>query len=456
MIEASISTTVSAPYSDPRAGNSSVKDDGRGGSFGDALSTVKDDRHQQASHSKAETDTKASGQKHDDQPDEGAEKSNAATRRSASFLDAIAAERTVEGKDARLPSEFHKPVKSDRTLQENGKTGKKGKEEAEEKAETTDAGSIDPNLTVAKLFPAQAGDTTGARSALDDIAQVLGGKADTAKSQKVGDAKEKIDPSLKDISAALKVASNEDQPEADNSGDASGFRFASSRSGAGRSLDMSTVQREGKVDFEVKDSAVGKGADTIAVLDSRRFIGLAPSTNASALTGLIANDPEWVSAMQPGSSLSNAAAQSSTGKVVHTLKLHMTPIELGSVTMSLRLAGDELAVHMTVESMAAYKKLQEDSKSILDGLKAQGLTVDSISISIASSDKSDQTGTQSNNQQNQQTQQQGHQAASGRNRDESGARGGQQGGRDVSGVSNEGMDGAAGSSRAAGDTGVYL
>lgn len=75
---------------------------------------------------------------------------------------------------------------------------------------------------------------------------------------------------------------------------------------------------------------------------------------------------------------------------------------------------------MTVESVAAYKKLQEDSKSILDGLKAQGLTVDNITISIASSDKSDQTGTQGNNQQNQQAQQQGQQAAAGRNRDESG------------------------------------
>lgn len=160
--------------------------------------------------------------------------------------------------------------------------------------------------------------------------------------------------------------------------------------------------------------------------------------------------------MQPGSSLSNEAAQSSTGKVVHTLKLHMTPIELGSVTMSLRLAGDELAVHMTVENVAAYKKLQQDSNSILEGLKAQGLTVDNITISIASSDKSDQTGTQANNQQNQQAQQQGQQAAAGRNRDESGARGGRQGNGDNLGVHNEGMDGALGSARTSADNGVYL
>lgn len=125
---------------------------------------------------------------------------------------------------------------------------------------------------------------------------------------------------------------------------------------------MSTVQRDGRVEFDARESS-GKATETITVLDSRRFIGLAPSSNASALTGLIANDSEWVSAMQPGSSLSNEAAKSSTGKVVHTLKLHMTPIELGSVTMSLRLAGDELAVHMTVENVAAYKSFSRTARA---------------------------------------------------------------------------------------------
>jgi chemotaxis protein MotD len=259
----------------------------------------------------------------------------------------------------------------------------------------------------------------------------------------------------KDMHARTELAGNEAGSGSGTEGDASAFRFASPRSGTARALDMSTVQRDGRVEFDARESS-GKATETISVLDSRRFIGLAPSSNASALTGLIANDSEWVSAMQPGSSLSNEAAQSSTGKVVHTLKLHMTPIELGSVTMSLRLAGDELAVHMTVENVAAYKKLQQDSKSILEGLKAQGLTVDNITISIASSDKSDQTGTQANNQQNQQAQQQGQQAAAGRNRDESGTRGGRQGNGDNLGVHNEGMDGALGSARTSADNGVYL
>lgn len=457
MIEANINAIMNAPYSDPRAANSSAKEDGKGGSFGDALSTVKDDRPTHSSHAKPETDAKAS-ERPQGETDDAAEKPNASSRRPASFLDVIANEQATEGKDTRLAVELQKAAKPDRASQENGKTGKRDKEKSENETTKAEAKSAHADVAVPEILVIPNANTAATRSPLDDIAQALTGKVDTARSQKTGkgdDAREKTDPSLKDLSAALKVAGNDEQADTDNSGETGDFRFASSKSGAARSLDMSTVQRDARVDFDVKESS-GKSAETVTVLDSRRFIGLAPSTNASALTGLIANDPEWVSAMQPGSSLSNAAAQSSTGQVVHTLKLHMTPIDLGSVTMSLRLSGDELAVHMTVDSMAAYKKLQDDSKSILDGLKAQGLTVDSISISIASSDKSDQTGTQSNNQQNQQTQHQGQQAADGRNRGESGARGGQQGDRDFSGVRNEGMDGSAGSARAAGDTGVYL
>jgi chemotaxis protein MotD len=93
--------------------------------------------------------------------------------------------------------------------------------------------------------------------------------------------------------------------------------------------------------------------------------------------------------MQPGASLSNAAAQSSTGKVVNTLKLQMTPIELGMVTATLRLSGEELTVHLTVETMAAHAQLTEDSSGIVESLKSQGFAVDQLTVSIAPMVQSD-------------------------------------------------------------------
>ena len=451
MIDGTTNAMVNAPYSDPRAGSAGVRDDAKSGSFGDALSTVRDERPPQAPHSRHHE--AGSSEEQHAQPDGDAEKTDTPIKRPGTFLNVIVKNHSGEGRGQEAMADLENAVKKAHASPENGKPGKKVKNETDKDGETA-ADAIDPKLSDIEAVTANAGNIATAKTPLEEIAQAIAGKADPVKSDRLETVRGKAEPS-KDMPTRAELAGNEAESGSDSEGDASAFRFASSRPGTARALDISTVQREGRVEFEAREST-GKSAETITVLDSRRFIGLAPSTNASALTGLIANDPEWVSAMQPGSALSNAAAQSSTGKVVHTLKLHMTPIELGSVTMSLRLAGDELAVHMTVESMAAYKKLQEDSKSILDGLKAQGLTVDNITISIASSDKSDQTGTQGNNQQNQQAQQQGQQAAAGRNRDESGARGGRQGNGDNLGVHNEGMDGALGSGRSSADNGVYL
>lgn len=168
--------------------------------------------------------------------------------------------------------------------------------------------------------------------------------------------------------------------EGDSSDSGRTFRFSGAR---GRSMDMTvSTGTDDKAEFKVGASSNG-AAENIAVLDSRRYIGLAPGSNGSSLTSAISGNPEWSSAMQPGSELSNAAAASSTGRVVNTLKLQMHPIDLGAVTATLRLTGDELSVHLTVQTGAAYRQLTEDGNSILDALKAQGFAVDQVTVSLA-------------------------------------------------------------------------
>jgi chemotaxis protein MotD len=172
------------------------------------------------------------------------------------------------------------------------------------------------------------------------------------------------------------------------------FRFTSAR-GKGASMDMIVgTARDGTASFETKAASTG-GAETITVLDSRRFLGFGQSINGAALTAAMSGDPEWTSAMQPGSALSNAASQSSTGNVVNTLKLQMTPIDLGTVTATLKLVGDTLNVQLTVENRAAHKQLTQDTSGILEALRAQGFSVDQVSVNIApaaSADPSAQQG----------------------------------------------------------------
>lgn len=323
MIDATINAIMNAPPSDPRAGSASVRDDAKGGSFGDALSTVRDERPPQALHSRHQQD-KNPAEEQQAQADSEAEKMDVPVKRPATFLNAIVNEHAGEGRVHETLAEFQNAVKTARTP-ENGKTGKKLKDDTDKDAETV-ADVIDSKLAELQAVAANAADVATAKTPLEEIAQAIAGKTDTVKSDRAEPVRGKVEHLVKDMPTGIAPAVNEAGSASENEGDASAFRFSSPRSGAARALDMSTVQREGRVEFDARESN-GKAADTITVLDSRRFIGLAPSTNASALTGLIVNDPEWVSAMQPGSSLSNAAAQSSTGKVVHTLKLHMTPIE---------------------------------------------------------------------------------------------------------------------------------
>ncbi|HEV7437419.1 MAG TPA: flagellar hook-length control protein FliK, partial [Pseudorhizobium sp.] len=102
-------------------------------------------------------------------------------------------------------------------------------------------------------------------------------------------------------------------------------------------------------------------------------------------------------------SLSNIATQSSSGSVVHMLKLQMTPHDLGTVTATLKMNGEQLHVQLTVETRAAHRQLSEDSSGMLDALRSQGFTVDQVTISIAPSAESDpqkgQQGAQSGQQQ---------------------------------------------------------
>ncbi|GEO85244.1 MULTISPECIES: flagellar hook-length control protein FliK [Alphaproteobacteria] len=173
------------------------------------------------------------------------------------------------------------------------------------------------------------------------------------------------------------------------------FRFQRA-DGKGQTLQMSV----GSSDGEMTKYDIGAAKDagqTVTVLDARRYIAPA-STNAAGITAAIMGDGEWASAMLPGSELANAASQSSSGKVVNTLKLQMSPIELGKVTATLRLTGDELSVQLTVETHAAYKALRDDQGDMLKALKAHGFAVDQVQISLAvgSGDRADggQTGAQ--------------------------------------------------------------
>jgi chemotaxis protein MotD len=237
--------------------------------------------------------------------------------------------------------------------------------------------------------------------------------------------------------------------EAEGGIDATTFRLTRA-DGRGQSMDMHLG-----VDTDAAESGGKANIESVSVLDSRRYIGLAQNTNSAAVTAAISGDQEWAHAMQASSSLSNAAEWTSTGKVVNTLKIQMNPIELGLVTATMRLQGDALNVDLKVETPAAYRQLKEDHGKIIEALRSQGFAIDNVTISMAPVDRSD-TGNQATAQGQQQGQafaQQGQGGEARERQNHSGQRtGGGFNGSGESGVEST-SSGAAGSSRT-GD--VYL
>lgn len=210
-------------------------------------------------------------------------------------------------------------------------------------------------------------------------------------------------------------ASTGDQSE--TSGDRS-FRFVRA-DGKGQPLILTVGRGADGATAREQAGGVQDGMSTVSVLDARRFIAPANQNVSSILTAM-SGDPEWVGAMRPGAELANAASQSSSGNVVNTLKIQMSPIDLGNVTATLRLHGEALTVHLTVENTQALKSLSDRHGDLVKALHAQGYAVDQVQITMSSIDRSGADGAPTGQQQN------GQQAAHGGGQQGAAGNGGQE------------------------------
>lgn len=283
--------------------------------------------------------------------------------------------------------------------------------------------------------------------------------ATTATGQAPGDAKVQGMPLA---NAAVKETAADSMPALPDSGTATdtaqSFRVTRA-DGRGGALDMSIFKSgDDAADVKVGASA-GGDMQTVTVLDSRRYLGLAANSNSALVAGSLAGDREWSAAMQPGSALSNAANLTSTGKVVNTLKIQLRPDNLGDVTATMRLSGDQLSVDLKVQTGDAYRQLHADQSRMVDALRAQGYQVDNITVTLASnadqqSDGNRQPGSNQSQQQSLLNQGQGGDARP-KGQNYSGQQADGNNGNRSSGERGA-EDGAAGGLQRSGSGAVYL
>ncbi|SMC84972.1 flagellar hook-length control protein FliK [Rhizobium sp. RU36D] len=309
----------------------------------------------------------------------------------------------IADEGARLKIEAGKADKADKAaeLTDEAALLAAGGKIAANQAKVSEPGKADASKTKDETITAETGETS-----LDEMLTLLAGAPVQGAADK-GDPKVKtkgvaddaVDPDAvaarKDLAgglaAGLKTVSDEhadtEMPQGQTDAADQAFRLVRAD---GKGPSMAIKGGEQASEARADGAAAAKDAGpTVTILDARRFLAPVSDSNAANISGAFLGDKTWVEAMRAGSIDSIDSMTANAGKVVNTLKIQMTPIELGLVTATMRLSGETLSIQLTVESPAAMHKLKEDSNDIMSALKAQGFAVDQIQISVAASSRSD-------------------------------------------------------------------
>ncbi|MBZ9848683.1 flagellar hook-length control protein FliK [Mesorhizobium sp. CA14] len=167
------------------------------------------------------------------------------------------------------------------------------------------------------------------------------------------------------------VPAQGDEPQADSAVPPQGWRSASS----------SKVSLQSQSAAQQTPGKPSSSAARMEVVSQQSFP--APAQNpigqtASALVEALASDK----GVQQAFTSASAGLQTTNSVAVptHVLKIELHPSELGSVTASLRLSGEQLSIEMKPETHEAYRRLTADSDAIVKSMRSLGFDVDKVTI----------------------------------------------------------------------------
>lgn len=243
--------------------------------------------------------------------------------------------------------------------------------------ETAAATESLPTADAAKASAAQPGQyaPADARSAaaapaglLSAAAAAMSGQATQAPAKasatEPGPERQKDQTAIKEVMRALGM-----EGEAQTADDARVRGRNASRQGgaAERNSDEPATLKGGKVE----------------VIESRRFMpAQAMSANAQLLTRSLVDAGNTALSAQrtaPAQPLAQTGPQQA-GQTLHTLKLQLNPVSLGTVTAVLKLSGEELSVEIKVQTAEAFRQIKQDNESIIKALRGQGFGVEQITV----------------------------------------------------------------------------
>jgi chemotaxis protein MotD len=122
-----------------------------------------------------------------------------------------------------------------------------------------------------------------------------------------------------------------------------------------------------------------RGSGSVTVVADRSFPAPAAHPLGQTTAGVIGALAS-VANQTPASALSQPPQASTVAHPAHVLRIELHPAELGAVTASLRMSGEQLSIELKPETAEAYRHLQRDSDTIVKSLRKLGLDVDSVTV----------------------------------------------------------------------------
>ena len=147
---------------------------------------------------------------------------------------------------------------------------------------------------------------------------------------------------------------------------------------AARSAVPSEAADEGKQVASPDNSAEpAKVTPRVTVLAQQSIPAPIPQTSVVLVESIAASD-----LLQPARSAPalDAIHASATHASAQSLKIQLHPAELGMVTATLRFAGEQLSIELQVENHEAYRRLSNDSETIVSSLRDLGYDVERVTI----------------------------------------------------------------------------
>jgi chemotaxis protein MotD len=168
----------------------------------------------------------------------------------------------------------------------------------------------------------------------------------------------------------------QDDASPDRREDAQGGRAGPARAGHGAPAGDEPSREPDRISRSADER---RGSGSVTVVADRSFPAPAAHPLSQTTAGVI-GALATVASQSPTSPLSQPPQTGTVAHPAHVLRIELHPAELGAVTASLRMSGEQLSIELKPETPEAYRHLQRDSDTIVKSLRKLGLDVDSVTV----------------------------------------------------------------------------